>query len=181
MPAWAIKFAVMAGVALSWHLFFDLNEWLLASYTHASWANWIFMPAALRIVAVLLFKWVGAFGLMLGALYEVSSDAFASAPYRMILAVSSGLAPALAVWLCRIAYGIADDLQGLRARHVAALSIIGAAANSLLISLTLLLAGQLRGDLLPLVVIFLGDLNGTALVLFAISAVLPLLPTKGSD
>ena len=167
----------MAGVALSWHLFFGLNEWLLASYTHASWANWIFMPAALRIVAVLLFKWVGAFGLIFGALYEVSSDAFASAPYRMILAASSGLAPALAVWLCRIA----DDLQGLRARHIAALSITGAAANSLLINLTLLLAGELRGDLLPLVVIFLGDLNGTALVLFAISAVLPLLPTKGSD
>lgn len=166
------KLAVVFGVAISWHLFFMLNAWLMAPYTYARWASWIFMPAALRIIAVLLFNGVGAVGLALGALYTIVQDPVIDLPYQLLLATSSGLAPMLAVWLCRVMFGLGDDLHGLRPLHIAVLSVAGAATNSVLSNLVLALAGRMNEDLRPLIVVFLGDINGTAIVLFITSLAL---------
>lgn len=142
----------------------------MASYTYAPWASWIFLPAALRIIAVLLFGWTGAAGLVLGTFYTIAKDPVIEVPYQVLLAISSGVAPFVAVALCRRVFGITHDLHGLRPLHIVVLSVVGAATNSMLSNLVLASAGKLTVDLPPLVVVFLGDLNGTAIVLAILSS-----------
>jgi hypothetical protein len=162
----------IAGVAVAWPLFLWLNQGLFASLSYMAWAGWVFLPAAMRILAVLLFEEAGAIGLMLGAYYTMHWGPVLDGPHQIMLSISSGLAPWLAVWVCRRLTDLGDDLRGLRPVHIVVLSIAGAAANSLLVNATLGLAGRLEGDLRPLVIVFLGDLNGTAIVLFVVSSLL---------
>ena len=166
---------IVGGVAVAWHLLFTLNAWLMASYTYAAWASWVFMPAALRIIAVLVLGRVGAAGLVIGALYTITRDPIIDLPYQALLALSSGAAPLLAVGLCRAWFRLGENLHGIGPSHIVALSVVGAATNSALSNAVLALAGHMADDWLPLVVVFLGDLNGTAMVLFSMSSVLGLI------
>ena len=171
----APSLGIIGGVAVAWHLLFTFNAWLMASYTYAAWASWVFMPAALRIIAVLVFGRVGAAGLVVGAFYTITQDPIIDLPHQALLALSSGAAPLLAVGLCRAWFRLGENLHGLKPSHIIALSIVGAATNSVLSNAVLALAGRMADDWLPLVVVFLGDLNGTVLVLFAMSSVLGLI------
>jgi len=172
------KPAAIGGVAVAWPLFLWFNHWLFIALDYTAHSSWIFLPAAMRILGVLLFGWAGAVGLVLGAAYTMHWGPVLEIPHQVLLSASSGLAPLVAVMICRRLFGIADDLGGLRAVHIVALSIAGAAANSLLANGTLALAGEVRGDLMPLVVMFLGDLNGTAIVLFLVSTMLALVTPR---
>lgn len=169
---------VILGVAVAWHVLFTLNAWLMASYIYVPWASWIFLPAALRIIAVLLFGWAGAAGLAVGTLYSATRDPMIDAPYLVLLALSSGMAPLLAVWLCRTRLRFGENLHGLKPSHIVIIAILGAAANSILSNAVLVLAGRMSEDWWPLVVVFLGDLNGAAIVLFVLSTALSRVATR---
>jgi hypothetical protein len=164
------RVGAIAGVAVAWPLFLWLNQGLFASLSYMAWAGWVFLPAAMRILAVLLFEEAGAIGLVLGAYYTMHWGPVLDGPHQIMLSISSGLAPWLAVWVCRRLIDLGDDLRSLRPVHIVVLSVAGAAANSLLVTATLGLAGRLEGDLRPLMIVFLGDLNGTAIVLFVVSS-----------
>lgn len=171
---WAVvllqKLAIILSVALVWLGAFRLNAAMFESFAYSQLANWVFLPAAIRILSVLLLGYTGALGLMLGA-YLTLTD---STPlvHNIILAISSGLAPLAALWLCRRFFPIAADLAGLRASHVLILSLANAAANSLILNSYLASIGHLRGHMLQVMTIFVGDVVGTALVLLLLSTVI---------
>ncbi len=60
--------AEMSGVAVLWVTLFKLNEWLFSTFEFAEHVNWIFLPAAVRVAAILLFRVRGAVGLFVGGL-----------------------------------------------------------------------------------------------------------------
>jgi len=163
----ANKAATIIGVALVWVAFFELNQLIFSQLAHSSRAHWIFLPAALRIMSVLVFRGAGVLGLMFGAFLTLPHDA--PLPYELALAVSSGLAPMVAIWLCRQMFPILPDLSGLRGQHIIALSIVGAAANSILINVCMAAASRWDGNLRPVAAIFVGDMLGTFILLSVIS------------
>jgi hypothetical protein len=112
----------VGAVAALWVLLFQLNSWLFARWETSALANWIFLPAALRLVAVLILGWRGAAGLFLGALI---TSALMNAPWpeNVVLPALSALGPVLAVKLARDHLRWSVDLQGLRYSHHAYLAL----------------------------------------------------------
>lgn len=173
------KILTVIGVAVVWLAFFKLNALLFSQLEHSSRAHWIFLPAALRVLAVLLFRGEGAAGLVIGAYLTLPHDPSSSLPYELSLSISSALAPLVAIWFCRQLFPIASDLSGLRGKHIIALSVANAAVNSVIINMVMLIAGKLNDDLEHMLTIFVGDMLGAALLLTLISAALRLTIQKG--
>lgn len=160
--------ATIIGVAVVWLACFKLNDFAFSQFAHSSRAHWIFLPAALRILAVLLFDRAGAVGLMFGAYLTLPHSSTDDLPYELILSISSGIGPLVAVVLGRRVFSIAADLSGLRGKHIVVLSVAGAAANSALVNGVMASMGRWHGDVQQLFTIFIGDMLGTAIMLTAV-------------
>lgn len=160
--------AAVIGVALVWIACFKLNDFAFSQLAHSSRAHWIFLPAALRILAVLMFDRAGAVGLIIGAYLTLPHNSAEDLPYELMLSISSGVGPLIAVALGRRVFPIAADLSGLRGKHVVVLSIAGAATNSVLVNGVMASMGRWHGDSQQLATIFIGDMLGTAIMLTVI-------------
>jgi len=55
-------------VSLTWILLFYLNALIFQTLSINHLVSWIFLPACIRLLSVLIFEWAGVFGLFLGAL-----------------------------------------------------------------------------------------------------------------
>lgn len=169
--------AIAMCVAIVWLVFFKLNGFAFSYLEYSSRAHWIFLPAALRVISVLLFGEAGVVGLMLGAYLTLPHDGSSSLPYELLLSASSAIAPLMAIWLCQLFFHIAHNLAGLRGHHIIALSIANAAANSAILNASMAIAGKLHGDWKQVATIFVGDVLGAA-TLLSVLAVLAALITK---
>lgn len=167
-----IKLAIVVGVALAWNGLFSLNSLVFAQLAHSSRAHWIFLPAALRVLSVLMFGYVGAVGLMVGAYFTLPHAAVSDLPYEFLLSLSSGLAPLTATDLCGRVIDLSDDLSGLRGKHIILLSVASAFANSVFVNGCMIIANRWHHDIEQIATIFVGDMLGTAIVLTVISIAL---------
>lgn len=167
-----------ACIAILWLAVFDLNMLVFAGAHHSERADWIFLPAAFRVLVVLLFAEVGVVGLILGAYLTLPHADPNDTLHEVALAISSGLAPLVGVWSCSRFVHLDANLSGLKPRDIIVLSVATAAANSVILNGYLALAGRLRGDALQIATVFVGDLTGTAIVLFFISMALSLVPLR---
>lgn len=161
---------IALSIALIWLGSFNLNMWLFSSLHHSERADWIFMPAALRILAVLIFAETGALGLAAGAYLTLSHAPTSPPAYEIAMAVTSGLAPLLGLQMCRWIAPLGKDLAGLNPKDIIILSIVTAVANSFLVNTCLALAGKFDKDMTQLATIFVGDIAGAAIVLAVISS-----------
>lgn len=161
--------AKISGVAIAWVLLFDLNQYAFAQLEYSSRAHWVFLPAALRIIFVLLFGWLGAIGLMVGAYFTLPDSLMSFQFTNFLLAASSGVAPLLALFYCRRFFKVNPDLSELRGAHVVVLSIVCAAANSVVLSMYFATQEDVRFVIEQGISIFVGDSLGSAIVLSVIS------------
>lgn len=163
---------VVMGVAAVWIAAYSFNEGILAITAYSDRANWIFLPASIRLIAVLLFDEVGAVGLALGAFVTAWFGMAHDWPYCFGLAVSSAIAPMIAVAGCRQFVASGRDLAGLRPIGIAILSIACAGANALLLNGYLGAIGRLQSNFSQVAIVLVGDTLGTAIVLFILSGLL---------
>lgn len=176
------KAAEIAGVAVLWVTLFNLNGWLFSSFEFAEHVNWIFLPAAVRVAAVLMFRMQGAVGLFVGALITANPELSGSLAASVLAAALSSLAPLVAVYFASHQLRISCDLQDLNFGQLAAMSFVGAALSAL--SHTAFFSFQASElermwDFFPM---FAGDLLGTLIVVYAVHFALrfwfPLPPKK---
>ena len=160
------------GIAVTWLAAFKLNEWAFSGTIHSARANWIFLPAAIRVIAVLLFGDLGALGLVVGAYLVVSGAGGDNGMHSFTLAVSSGIAPLIAVIALKRWFSISNTLARLRPSHIIALSVACAASNAALLNGYLWLAGHLHSDFVQIATVFIGDVLGMAIVLLVLSVAL---------
>lgn len=152
--------AQVAGVAAGWWLLYGLNEQLFAAAFVNDRISWIFLPAALRLVAVLLFGWRGALGLFLGALVTQDSSP-AEDPFQgVVLAAISAAAPWAAVQLGLRLLAIPRDLAGLRLNQLALLAAATSATSVVLHHAYLVRTPTWPFGLHGLGPMFIGDLAG---------------------
>lgn len=166
------KAGEIAGVAVVWVMLFKLNGWLFFAFDFAPNINWIFLPAAVRMAAVLLFGVRGAAGLFVGALITSSPELGGGLFSSVLAAAVSALAPLTAVYVASRQLKIPVDLQGLNFGQLAAVCIAGAAlsafAHTVLFSVQ---AGELE-TMQGFFPMFTGDLLGTLIVVYAVHFVL---------
>lgn len=174
--SWLLRATLLGAV---WAILFRFNAHVFKSFALSDHASWIFLPAALRVLMPLVYRSSGVFGLILGSLM-ITPPTAQNYVAPLLFAVASGLAPVVGIAICNRIFKLPDDLTGLGAVHLAALSLLCGASNSFFVHLCLLLTDAPHRSALSVATIFFGDVAGTAIVLYALSATLAVLtPSLG--
>lgn len=169
---------MVVGVAVLWVCLYTLNEWAFPFFEKTKAASWIYLPAALRLIAVLLWGLPGALGLWIGAMVTSSMVFGAWTPAVLIAAPMSALAPMLAVTLMREPLALRPDLGGLSVFALAQLAVASATCSALLHSLVFLILGDPKANPADIFTMLIGDLIGTLVVLYALKLLLAVLPAR---
>ena len=157
----------VGGVALVWVALFELNDYWFEFLTVSPYVGWVFLPAALRLLAVLLFKAKGVWGLFLGA--AITNGPLWSVDWFDALALSatSALAPVVALWLGVRWLSLMPTLDGLKGWQLLALSALAAVSNSALHGLLFYAIEYEMPWHSAIVSMTVGDFAGTMMVLYS--------------
>jgi hypothetical protein len=164
---------LLAGVvALLWVLLFSLNQWAFSVTEVSSYISWIFLPAALRMLAVMVCDWVGAVGLFVGAMMTNQTDLTGGLGDGLMLAFLSAIGPMLAFWFCTKLLSLSKDLSGLTAIQLFVFASTGALFNAVPHNIYFYLSGRMSSPIEGLVPMLVGDLVGTLIMLYVVSVAL---------
>lgn len=169
---WGRITAEVSVVAVLWVVLFELNRWLFQALQETPFVNWVFLPAAIRVVSVLLFEWRGALGLFLGALFTNYPQVGVNVGESLVLSGLSALSPFLGVAVAKWALRVRDDLAGLTANQMLIIAAVCAAISAAAHNLYFHWASPDHDWMHSLVPMLGGDLTGSLIVLFVSSLVL---------
>jgi hypothetical protein len=154
------------GVAVAWFILFKLNHWLFASIQITGFISWIFLPAAIRMLAVMVGGWAGFLGLFLGAVVT-NLEQLKYEPFNIVvLAGLSALGPLVAVQLCTRWLKLPSDLAGLQRSQLLVFAVTGAVFITFPHNLYFYFTGLSTDVWSGIVPMFVGDLAGTLIVLY---------------
>jgi len=156
-------------VAILYFIGFYANDALFSALEHHRGAHWIFLPAGLRLLSILLLGSSGAIGIFLGSLL-VALNMAKSTPLGMIVEslISAG-APLLTYYLA-LRYGLSVNLKNLNAKSLFLLATFFGAASALMHSIWYATQGVADSFTASLIAMFVGNLLGTVIVLYVIRA-----------
>lgn len=166
---WVIECAVLV---LIWCVLYVANAALFSAYEMNSYANLIFLPAALRVIYPLVFGSSGVMALILGSYFAFPHTAEISLLDAVSLAILSGIAPLLGIYVFKFLFNIRPDLADLRPQYLFILALLCAGSNAIVLKLYLLISGDLVHPFRQIATIFIGDFLGMIIFLSAASFVL---------
>ncbi len=156
-------------VALAWFALFELNAWLFSRIHLTGFISWIFLPAAIRMLAVMVGGWTGTLGLFLGAILT-NLSLLKYEPFNIVmLAGLSALGPLVAFNLCTRWLKLPRDLAGLHHSQLLVFAVAGAILNTFPHNLYFYFTGLSPDAWSGIVPMFVGDLVGTLIVLYLAS------------
>ena len=158
---------IICGVALAWCAAWYLNDSLF-HFAQLSAVSSVFMPAALRIICVLLFGWAGVLGLLTGSWYIASQ--FNDSILEALLLASLSSFPAMLVVTGSLYFlKINRDLSNLQAKHFL---ILGIASSACDVAAHMIYFVSTKLDVIDNeLTMFTGDIVGTYLVFLIINVV----------
>ncbi len=160
-------FICILGVAIAWVLLFKLNMVAFSYFETSKFINWVFIPAGVRLISVLLFGLYGVIGLFFRAIatsYEVGIDAETAVTVSLISAIN----PYLAINITKYFLKVDALMQGLNAKQLLAISFFAAIFNGL--SHNLYFHAQMgTGSLADCMNMFIGDFIGSLIILYTFS------------
>ena len=162
-------------VALLWVLLFRLNQWAFSFFEVTVFITWIFLPAAIRMLAVMVCDWAGALGLFAGALFTNQTDSTGDLSDGLVLAFLSATGPLVAFWLCTRWLSLPATLTGLTARQLLVFAAVGALLNAVPHNIYFYISGRMTNPIEGLLPMVLGDFLGIIVVLYAVSLALRLI------
>ncbi|MEJ8857460.1 hypothetical protein WKW79_23015 [Variovorax robiniae] len=168
----------VAGVAALWFVLFSLNDWAFGYLDQAHVISWVFLPAALRLLGVLLFGRWAALGLFLGALATNGTAFGHSMAQSVSVAALSGLGALGALHLTTRILQVPPTLRGLTAGRLAVFAVVGALCNVIPHNLFFWAVGLQPNPFVGLVPMFIGDLAGIVIVLYGLRGVLLLIERR---
>lgn len=159
----------VVGVAVAWVALYQFNTWLFSSIHLTGFISWIFLPAAIRMLAVMVGGWAGALGLFLGAIITNFSLLQFEPLNIVVLAALSALGPLVAVYLCTRWLQLPSDLGGLQRSQLMVFAVAGAVFNVFPHNLYFYMTGLTHDAWSGVFPMFVGDLAGTLIVLYLAS------------
>jgi hypothetical protein len=155
------------------------NEWLFTRLEFLPGINWIYLPAGMRLLCVLLFGDAGAIGLLLVSWLVCFFYFF---PNDFMRSFMGGILAAAAPWIAnRIAqqaFGLRASLNNLSPARLLVCIVLYSIASPLLHHIWFAIQGGHENLLRSFIVMFVGDLNGTLIVVYAMKGLLLLLPRQ---
>lgn len=149
-----------------------INIWLFPKFEFVPGISWVYLPAGMRLLCTLLFAEAGAVGLLLVSWLVCFFYFFPNDPLRSFMGgILASAAPYLVYRVAQRAYGIGASLANLTPARLLNLCLAYSIASPLLHHIWFAIQGQpdlARGFL----VMFVGDLMGTLLVIYAMKAML---------
>ena len=159
----------VAGVAFAWVALFSLNAWLFSGVHLTGFISWIFLPAAIRMLAVMVGGWAGALGLFFGAIIT-NMGLLEFEPFNvLVLAALSALGPLIAVHICTRWLNLPTDLAGLQRSQLMAFALAGAILNVFPHNIYFYMMGLAPDAWSGVMPMLVGDLTGTLIVLYLAS------------
>jgi len=163
-------------ITCAWCSTYYLNEWLFSQFILVEgFISWVFLPAAIRVLAVLLAGWVGVVGLFLGSIvtFMFVTGYEPVAIHILVLATISSVAPMLALLICAKYLNIQNSLQGLSASNLFVLCVVSAIFSVFPFNLAYYFFGLSINILDGIGPMFIGDFLGMLMVLYLIRLLLP--------
>ena len=153
---------------------FVLNSYLFSVISYSNGANWVFLPSGVRLFAIVLFAQWGALGIILGGVGVVLlQTGVISDPETVVGAVClSGLAPLLARQICIGFSQIDAEFRRMSPAILLQVATIFAATSASLHQIWFAWRGVSDDFVSGLLVMFIGDVSGTLIVLYATKAIL---------
>jgi hypothetical protein len=171
---WSITGTVIAFLVSLW-----INQ---VVFTHTSFVrgiNWIYLPSGVRILGTLLLGFDGASGLLLAGLITDFLYWFPHDPVRAIAGAFLGsLAPYLVYRLALEYYDLRASLTNLTPKRLLVLAVAYSIANPLFHHLWFALTGATTNWFESFFSMFVGDLTGALIMLYAMKGILALLPKQ---
>lgn len=160
---------VVAGTALAYYVFFVLNQHLFSVLTFSTGTTWVFLPSGVRLFAILLFVQWGALGVIAGGIgLAFSQPTIGGDPLTFAVATClSGLAPLLARQICLGTNELRADLNALSPVGLLRITLIFSAISAALHQTWFAWRGLSPDVLTGFLVMFIGDVLGTLLLLYA--------------
>jgi hypothetical protein len=175
-------FAGMAAVALLYVLVFKLNAWLFSVARVTDHISWIFLPAAIRMLAVMLLGWAGVAGLYIGSLSLLGSMFEFDPVGALIVAGLSSVPCLIAARLVQRLLKVSSDLAGLTGRQLLIFGLAGGFLSSMGHTLYFAYAAQSLAPVEGFLPMFVGDTLGTFIVLYLGALILNwVLPADKGD
>ena len=166
----------ICAVVVLWVALFEFNSWLFSFAEVSRYINWIFLPAALRVVAVLVLDWRGVAGLFAGALFTCAPQVGVNMAEALVLASLSALAPFAAVSLVKRCLRMARDLKGMTYQQLTVIAVVAALTSAVAHNIFFSLQHASHAWSSVFFPMLAGDLIGTLVVLFTSALVLRALP-----
>jgi hypothetical protein len=169
---WSIVGTVVVYVLALW-----LNELVFTHTEFLRGVNWIYLPTGIRLLSTLLLGADGAIGLFVSGLIVDFAYYFPHDPIRAIVgAVISAVGPYAVYRLALERYGLKASLMNLTPTRLLVLAVAVATANTVLHHIWFALTGDTRNFVERFCMMYLGDLLGALITLYAMKGILALLP-----
>lgn len=149
-------------VACVWIIFYYVSVHVMAFFSYNDKTFWVFLPAGVRLVAVILFNWLGVVGLFIGSVLTPDD-----VPFRDVLLLSavSALTPKLALSTGRRLMNLCPEFVSLKPIHLLMLALMASSYNAVM---RVWLINHLDNSqpMLNLLPMFVGDLVGTFIIFY---------------
>ena len=160
------------GTAAVWVSLFRFNDWFFGYIEFSQVISWVFVPAAGRLLSVMLFGLPGAFGLWLGAL--LTNHAFTSPWQSLVVASLSAGGPVVAMLIGKRWLRLSASLHGLTPANLFQLSVLAATCNAVPHNIYFWVIGLVPDPVTGVGPMFVGDLLGTLLALYTLRGLIVL-------
>ena len=162
------QLAVSVIVAVAWVLLFHVNNLVFSRLYSSELISWFFIPAGLRLIAVLLLHEYAIAGLFIGALIT-SPDTETNLLSSIIISLISALNPYLAFKLSNAVLDVKTNLLSLTTQQLIIMSVMAAGCNALMHNIYFYFSGVTQGFWVNALKMFTGDVVGSLLVLYTFS------------
>jgi hypothetical protein len=164
---------IIAGTSILFLVTLIANQWLFPHSEYAPGANWIYLPAGMRLLCTLVFAEAGALGMLIASWVSCTFLYFPDDPLRSLFyGTISALAPYLIYLFATRVLGLRTSLSNLTATRLLLLIVLYAIAGPALHQIWLALHGETADMLQRYKVMVIGDLLGSLMVIYAIKLAL---------
>jgi hypothetical protein len=179
MSSLRLHCASVGGTAVVFVLSLWINQ---EAFTHTEFVrgvNWVYLPSGVRLLSTLLLGGDGAIGLLVASWLV---DFFYFFPHDPVRSFAGGIIATVAPYaVYRLAlerYNLRSSLQNLTANRLLVLALAYSIANPLLHHIWFFLQGDTQNILNRFFAMFVGDLVGTLIMLYAMKALLSIFPRQ---
>jgi len=179
MANWRTHLLLITGTVVVFVLSLWINQEVFTHSEFVRGVNWIYLPSGVRLLATLLLGGDGAMGLLVASWLVDFLYFFPGDPLRSIAGgIIATVAPYGVYRLAREHYGLQSSLTNLTPKRLLVLALAFSVANPLLTNIWLALCGDTENIAERCFAMFVGDLSGALIVLYAMKGLLSMLSVR---